>query len=412
MIDVSPMHAPLATLRSIFRPAAPTYDANLFRGRQREIAKVLDATTQDGRHAIVYGERGVGKTSLSYIVKEIFEGAGTALAVRLQCSQGDDFSSVWRSFAQEVRSSHRKLDPAAQRSTERAVHRIEAAFEFTDTSGVTPQAVVAALREIAATLPLMVIIDEFDRLQGGERTVPFSDLIKQLSDGLVPATLVLVGVADDITQLLEGHQSLSRNLLQVAMPRMSVGELADIVIGGYSAFSELTGQTLSCDRDTANAIARISDGFPYYTHLLAGAAGALAIQTNAHEVTRKTVLAALVHAMDDTDHVIRATYTAATTGRSDAKLVPSLLACALAGADDLGLFSSTDVARALSAVVGAPRNPGHVNGHLRRFASEGIEILEERRLGERRIRYRFRDPMMKPFVVIKGIEDQQVPEHF
>lgn len=196
------------------------------------------------------------------------------------------------------------------------------------------------------------------------------------------------------------------------MPRMSMTELADIVLGGYAAYSELIGQPLSCDQQTADAIARISDGFPYYTHLLAGAAGSLAIRTGVNTVTKHTVLAALVHAMDDTDHVIRATYTAATTGRADAKLGPTLLACALAGADDLGLFSSTDVARALSLVLGSQRNPGHVNNHLRKFASDGIGVLEERRLGERRIRYRFRDPMMKPFVVIKGIEERQIPEHF
>lgn len=412
MIDVSPTQARLVTLHRIFRPSSPTHDANLFRGRRREIEKVLDAASQDGRHVIVYGERGVGKTSLSYIVREMFQQTRPAIAVRVQCSQGDSFGSVWTTFARELRRATRTLDEATQRSLEAAVHEVELALEYPDPSGPGPREVAAAVEKLSHQVPLMIIIDEFDRLQGGDPTIPFSDLIKQLSDGLVPATLVLIGVADDITQLLDGHQSLSRNLLQVAMPRMSVGELAAIVLGGYSAYSEIMGEKLQCDRDTAQAIARISDGFPYYTHLLAGAAGAVAIRAGNDSITRRTVFGALVHAVDDADHAIRSNYTAAVTGRADARIGPTLLACALAGADDLGLFSSTDVARALSAVLGEPRNAGHVNNHLRRFASEGIDVLEERRLGERRIRYRFRDPMMKPFVVIKGLEDQLIPETF
>ena len=49
----------------VFTPTAPIDDGTLFAGRQEQVQKVFKAMAQKGQHAVLFGERGVGKTSLA-----------------------------------------------------------------------------------------------------------------------------------------------------------------------------------------------------------------------------------------------------------------------------------------------------------------------------------------------------------
>ena len=52
-------------LGTVFKPTSPINREDLFAGRQSQRQDVLDAINQQGQHAVLYGERGVGKTSLA-----------------------------------------------------------------------------------------------------------------------------------------------------------------------------------------------------------------------------------------------------------------------------------------------------------------------------------------------------------
>ena len=75
-----------------FRPAAPIDRRGLFSGRADEIAELYSVVAQPGQHAVVYGERGVGKTSLAVVVAELLRGSGVPRR-RATCDSSDDFSS-------------------------------------------------------------------------------------------------------------------------------------------------------------------------------------------------------------------------------------------------------------------------------------------------------------------------------
>src|SRR6266513_631954 len=90
-----------------------------------------------------------------------------------------------------------------------------------------------------------------------------NDTIKTLSDHSVDATLIFVGVADSVDQLISEHQSVERALRQIRMPRMSVEELYEILDKG----SVELGMTFA--PAARERVARLSEGLPTYTHLLA-----------------------------------------------------------------------------------------------------------------------------------------------
>jgi len=72
----------------------------------------------------------------------------------------------------------------------------------------------------------------------------------------VRATIVLVGVADDINTLVEEHQSVTRNLSEIKMPRMSKDELNEILSRRYAR----VGMTI--DGDARWKIVTLSRAFP------------------------------------------------------------------------------------------------------------------------------------------------------
>ena len=71
-----------------------------------QIMQITAAVTQPGRHAILYGERSVGKTSLfANILSELLVPTETDFrdyAVRVNCTVDDTFDTIWRRAFDEL----------------------------------------------------------------------------------------------------------------------------------------------------------------------------------------------------------------------------------------------------------------------------------------------------------------------
>jgi hypothetical protein len=61
--------------------------------------------------------------------------------------------------------------------------------------------------------PSIVILDEFDRLDDEDIERKMADTIKTLSDNSIEVTLIIVGVADSVDQLIGEHQSIDRAIV-------------------------------------------------------------------------------------------------------------------------------------------------------------------------------------------------------
>lgn len=347
-----------------FRPSAPVDRRSLFSGRTDQIAELFSAVAQPGQHAVVYGERGVGKTSLSAVVAELLASSGV-LTARTTCDSGDDFSSVWRKALGEIalHSESRGIGFAA--TTTDVATPASAVF---GEAVVTPHAVARGLEALARTRPLAIFLDEFDRLSNPEDRALFTDTIKQLSDDAAPATLVLVGVADTIDELLREHRSIERALVQVRMPRMARDELAQVARGGIEA-AQMTIEAPAVDRVTA-----LSQGLPHFTHLLTQLAAQAALAERHADVGTPEVEFAVERAVQRAQQSVTEAYLRAEVAG------PALLAAALAEDDEFGYFAGV----------------------------EGLEQLAELGVLERRDsaegpRYRFTNPLLPPYVVMRGV---------
>jgi Cdc6-like AAA superfamily ATPase len=373
--------AKYAKVAEVFTPGAPIDTLTLFAGRIEQIKDVLTAVSQRGQHVVLYGERGVGKTSLANILDEFFVGRGVGAlhSVRVNCGVSDDFYTIWLKVFREL-------------GLQNEVARI-----------ASPDDLRHALRETPDRT--LIVIDELDRLEDEDAMVLMSDTIKSLSDHSAPATIMLVGVADSVEQLVSDHRSVERALVQVQMPRMSLEELMEAIDKGAGEL----GMGIS---DVARArIARLSEGLPYYTHLLCQHAFQRAVIDARENVWVGDIEQAIQLAVQKAQHSIRSSYQLATRSpRKNNIFSEVMLGCALAPKDDLGYFTASGVREPLSRITGREYDIPAFARHLKEFASEkrGYALLKSGTKG--RTFYRFENPLLQPFTILHGLERGLITE--
>lgn len=376
----------LARVAEAFSPGAPIDSVRLFAGRIELVLDVVTAIRQRGQHVIIYGERGVGKTSLANVLEEVLGGTHDVprLVVRVNCGTTDTFRSIWATALKEAGRRAQALDEEL----------------------LSPSAPEAVRQSLEALAPgSLVVIDELDRLEDDEALSLMADTIKTLSDHSTPVTMLLIGVADSVNDLVGDHRSVERALNQIQMPRMSTDELAEIIDNGVAAL----GMTVE---DTARLrIAALSEGLPFYTHLLSLHACQRALQNDVSMVQSGDVDAAVRLAVQKAQHSIKSDYQKATRSpRQESLFEEVLLACALAPKDELGYFVASGVRRPLSQILGKPYDIPAFARHLNAFTEHARgEVLEK--TGEpRRFFYRFANPLLQPFVVLNGIAKGRLSE--
>lgn len=391
----------LSTLKQRFRPSAPVNRQDLFKGRVEQLSAVFDVVSELGQHGILYGERGVGKTSLSEVTRAIFvRRLGGMQSVRVQCSADDNFASIWQKFIDAMTAEIDVAPPDEARAMGEAVAK---AAEIINYDEVSPDRAYRALRVIAKDTPLLLVVDEFDRVPEQAARELFSDLVKALSDGLVECTILIVGVADDVTELIAGHRSVERALVQIPMPRMTPDELRTIVTEGLAA-ANITVQDSVVDR-----IVQLSQGLPHYTHLLGGLAGEIALLAGQNSVDHVILEQAVRRALSKAQQSVISAYTAATSSaREDTLHRQVLLACALTGCDELGFFAPADVRRPFSRIMGQPKQMAAYSRHLPALCGEGRGEVLEAKGPDRKRRYRFTNPLLQPYVIMRGLAEELI----
>jgi Cdc6-like AAA superfamily ATPase len=393
-------------LGTLFTPATPIDAAELFCGRTNLIRQVIDAINQTGRHAILYGERGVGKTSLANILATRLTAKGesvTLLSPHVNCDSGDDFNKLWRKVFAEIRIARERRAVGFANQMSQDVSLLTDQISDAD---ITPDAVNRVLRDIGSPSLLYVILDEFDKLPDTSVRTLIADTIKLLSDRATPATVILVGVADDVTGLIYDHQSVERCLEQVHMNRMSRIELEQIVEKG------LAQANMTIERPALNEITGLSKGLPHYTHLLSLHAGRRALDSQSLIVSEQHVKAAINVAIRGAQETIRTMYDKATySTKKNAIYTQVLTACAMAQTDEFGNFWPTGVADPLSKIMKKVYSTESFGKHLHTFCSAERGPVLRKTGSEYKWRYRFVNPLMQPYVLMKGLSAGIITEN-
>jgi Cdc6-like AAA superfamily ATPase len=393
----------LAKAGQVFTPAAPIDQFRLFSGRVRQAREVVSAVSQRGLHVVLYGERGVGKTSLANILAELLGDLGVQglKSGTINCDSSDDYVSIWRKVLREL-TVYREL-PRGAGFMPQLPGLEESSLEPLAAGDLTPDDVRYILDQIPQRV--VIVIDELNRVTDKNALALLSDTIKTLSDHSVEVTIVLVGVADSVDELIGEHPSVERAIRQVPMPRMSQQELFEIVDKGLNELA-LTIEPAARDR-----IARLSEGLPAFTHMLCLEASQLAVTDDRTEINSGDVDVAVRGVVDNIQQSIRSAYHLATSSpRKDNLFGRVLLACALAPTDFLGYFAAADVRKPMSRIMGKRYEIQAFSQHLKDFVEESHGPVLQRIGQPRKYRYRFIRPMLGPYAIMHGLATGLITE--
>lgn len=272
-------------LRGAFTPSQPITDRRMFAGRIDVLTTLIRSLEDQRVHVIMYGERGIGKTSLVHVLTQAAQEA-RYIVVYVSCGAGSSFDEIFRAVAADVPLLfHRGFAPTANEAEKGGT-----LADLLPSGPLSPRLVADLFAKMTGTR-LLVVLDEFDVCESPEFRRNIAELIKNLSDRAIRTQLVIAGVAADLTELVEHIPSIRRNIFALQVPKMTASEISHLVENG----EEVSGVTF--DRTAIEFIVFVANGSPYLASLLSHHAGLAAIDKSRTKVTAEDVSIAVDQAL-------------------------------------------------------------------------------------------------------------------
>lgn len=303
-----------ADIRNVFTPALAIGDPARFAGRQAQLDHVAEALQSEGTQIVIFGNRGVGKSSLARQLESFARGdqgvidkikipphsTPDYLVVSIEC---DDTIVDVRTLVLRFLTDDGALAPWIPWKIEKQTTSAEGTLGFDikvvkvggkggDTKTLIQESVdadlygtfgnaIAHILESKVVSGILFIIDEVDRISN--RSELASIIRSRGSDPRVK--FALVGVAATPQELITNHESIVRQISDgcVEMPPMSRGELAEIFVQAHEALSE---DDIEFEAEAQEWIIDIAKGHPYYVHLLGKHSLIRAVTEGVSRITR------------------------------------------------------------------------------------------------------------------------------
>ncbi|ESW80773.1 MULTISPECIES: hypothetical protein [unclassified Mesorhizobium] len=224
-----------------------------------------------------------------------------------------------------------------------------------------------------------------------------ADTIKYLSDYNINCTVIIVGVAESLGDLVRNHESLRRLLTCIPLQRMRDDEFSELIE------SRLDRASLEIEGPAKLKILRLSRGLPFYVHTIAKLGCLAAARSASRRIGVAQVNAAIEQVIDELRQTFCDGVTNMLAGSRGSIFPEVVLASALADADDDGYFSAKSVAAPLSRMLRRQMKPASFQRHLADLASDERGRLLVRRGQPGSHRFRFRDALTQPYVIMDSL---------
>jgi uncharacterized protein len=301
-------------------PARPIQSIEHLQGRAKELAVIKKALFAPGRHIFIFGDRGVGKSSLAAAAANLCQ-SSDAPYIDIGCTPDSSLIGIVANIAYQAMNTSRLTKTRLSKSVgfEYKFLKASASHEITlndlHSEIKTLLDAVEVLREVAAlhSEKPVVVLDEFDRIVSANERNLFADLVKQLGDKKVGVTFFFTGVAKTLDELLGAHSSAIRQFETIELPKLSWTARWDIAKRTAETFG------LEIDEQVCIRIAAVSDGYPYYVHLITEKLmwRAFEDEKSLSTIDRELYHLALRDAIDSINAELRRPYEMAVSQRTD-----------------------------------------------------------------------------------------------
>jgi len=370
-------------LRDALGASQPVIGRESFAGRHDSLAQLIASIEQQRVHVVIYGERGIGKTSLAHVFAETAREA-RYLVLYGSCGTEAQFDTMFRSFAARIpRLFHKSVLPNSPEA------EVGDNFDVMLEERFGPRELADLFADVTGTR-VIIILDEYDRVLDASFRRDVAELIKNLSDRAARVQLVLTGVAQNLDELIGYAPSIRRNIVGLPMRPLTSNEVRDVIAIGEAAAD------IRFSDEAVNMITTMAGGSPYLVRLIAHQAGLAGLTDRQSIVDENHGRLAVERVLTDWNASLPRRVQA-SLGRDEAREQwPLLIAAARAGSSADGYFGIDDV---FTEIKGA-QSPVVIERELKHFAHPH-DLLELHEF-EGELRFRFRYPGVSSLLLMSA----------
>ena len=248
------------------RPSEPIDTIELLKGRQEELDEIKRALFARGRNIFIYGDRGIGKSSLAQTAAFLYHSSDSSI-IQIGCTRSSTFLGIMAAIAKRV-ADCLNTETLVKTGINLKIFHLE--YQHKQSQKIdTPSILnmddaldlIMDISVIHSEKPI-VVIDEFDAIAEPEERFLFAEFLKKMGDSKVHVPIIFSGIATSLDDLLGGHLSSIRQLKPIELKPISWNSRWDILVEALTAFD------IEFEDEIKYRVAGISDGFPYYVHLI------------------------------------------------------------------------------------------------------------------------------------------------
>ena len=399
-------------IRLNLQPERPIRSVEFLRGR----AEQFDVTVRELQYfdgiPFIFGYRGVGKTSLARTAAQIATKSDRE-HIYVACAPGSGMLEIFREvgegmLALAIRFGAKKtvkekfevqvsVNPYIKASIENDIPELA---EFKDANEA-----VRTLKALDEILPdsrnTVVVVDELEELNQDDRNA-LAFLIKQIGDQEFSTRFLLVGIAENVHELIGTHESVPRYITEVPLRPLIAQDLIDIVADAARALK------VDVSNEILYRIAIIGNGFPYYAHLIGKTLLIEAVVSGAQEISDEIYNEGIKKAISQSLQELKISYEAAIQRGED---YFKHMIWALADFDLVDVRIDEwegryhEIAKNNSWAPTEKKKFTNASNNMRTESYGSIIRITPAKYGSVETRYRFRrfsDPLMKGYVRLQA----------
>lgn len=251
-------------------PSDEISNPDQLKGRENQLSQLRDVFDTNGSHAIIWGLRGVGKTSLVHTACEKYS-ESVRLAAAVSCEKNSTFSDLMNDvFRRVVNDGKIEVKPKDLKAKFAAFGLTIEGGRWFNKEKIEIQSVNSA-SDLLNTIfqpdyekgrVWVIIIDEFDLLKNQDTFDSFTSLAKQISVDKLPVKFLFCGVAGNLKELMASHESSDRYLKAIELPELPSNVIMEIV--EYIALNFF----VNFNKGQITRIAQIACGYPHFAHVI------------------------------------------------------------------------------------------------------------------------------------------------
>lgn len=241
-------------------------------GRQQKLTQIERAFNSSGRHVFIYGDRGVGKTSLALTAAYLHQDTSEE-PVYVLCAENSTFGKVLHSVGINALPLKERMETAGAPS--RLSGGIPGLGNASYSPAEKPRANFGEPNDINDATNIIryinsrrngttvVVIDELERIRDHSEKMKIAEFVNSISSVQDQTKFVISGIGSTVEELLGNHPSAARKLEAIELDPIPHNELWNIIL---TVANELG---VGIENEFLIRSSILSDGFPHYVHLIA-----------------------------------------------------------------------------------------------------------------------------------------------